>query len=258
MADEARPVILATTTSTQDSGLLDALVPRFEAQTKILVKTIAIGTGQALALGARGEADVVLCHAPDLETKYVEQGIMVDRRLVMHNEFVLVGRPSDPAKVRGTTDAVEAFRKVQSASATFVSRGDNSGTDILEKKLWALAGVQPKGTQWYIEAGQGMGSTLRITSEKRGYTLSDRGTYLAQRKNLELDIVSQGDPRLRNVYHVMLVNPAKFPKVNQAGGKAFADYLVSAAAQDVIREFGKQQFGDSLFVPDAGAIERPN
>jgi tungstate transport system substrate-binding protein len=253
-ADE-RPVILATTTSTQDSGLLDVLVPMFEKKTGVQVKTVAIGTGQALALGARGEADVVLCHAPDLEKKYVADGSMIDRRAVMHNDFVFVGPAADPAHVRGTEQAVAVLKKIADAKATFVSRGDNSGTDILEKKLWKGSGVDPKGAPWYLEAGQGMGATLRLASEKRAYTLSDRGTYLAQRKTLELDILFQGDPELRNAYHVMLVNPAKFPKVNHSGAKAFADFLVSAEVQDVIRDFGREKFGEPLFFPDAGMRE---
>jgi tungstate transport system substrate-binding protein len=253
-ADE-RPIILATTTSTQDSGLLDMLVPMFEKKTGIHVKTIAIGTGQALALGARGEADVVLCHAPELEKKYVADGSMIDRRIVMHNDFVFVGPPADPAHVRGSNQAVVVLKKIADAKATFVSRGDNSGTDILEKKLWKASGVDPRGASWYLEAGQGMGATLRLASEKRAYTISDRGTYVAQRKTVELDILSQGDAELRNVYHVMLVNPAKFPKVNQSGGKAFADFLVSAESQDAIRDFGRDKFGEPLFFPDAGKGE---
>jgi len=251
-APESRPVILATTTSTQDSGLLDVLVPMFEKHTGMTVKTIAIGTGQALALGARGEADVVLCHAPDLEKKYVADGAMIDRQVVMHNDFVWLGPPSDPAHVKGTAESTAVLRKIADAKATFVSRGDNSGTDILEKKLWKIVGIDPKGTPWYVEAGQGMGATLRIASEKRGYTLSDRATYLAQKKTLELDVESQGDPRLRNVYHVMRVNPAKFPKVNEAGAKAFEEFLVSPAVQKVIGAFGRDKLGEPLFVPDAG------
>jgi tungstate transport system substrate-binding protein len=253
-ADE-RSIILATTTSTQDSGLLDMLVPMFEKKTGIHVKTIAIGTGQALALGARGEADVVLCHAPELEKKYVADGSMVDRRNVMHNDFVFVGPPADPARVRGTEQAVAVLKKIADAKATFVSRGDDSGTDILEKKLWKASGIDPKGAPWYLEAGQGMGATLRLASEKRAYTISDRGTYVAQRKTVELDILSQSAPELRNVYHVMLVNPAKFPKVSQSGAKAFADFLVSAEAQDAIRGFGRKKFGEPLFFPDAGKGE---
>jgi tungstate transport system substrate-binding protein len=251
-ATDVRPVILATTTSTQDSGLLDVLVPIFEKKTGATVKPIAVGTGQALALGGRGEADVVLSHAPELEKKYVAEGTMIDRRLVMHNDFVVVGPPADPARVRGTSEASEALRRIADSKATFVSRGDNSGTNILEKTLWKLAGIEPKGASWYLEAGQGMGATLRIAAEKRGYTLSDRGTYLALRSGLELGVVSQGDPRFRNVYHVMRVNPDRFPKVNGAGATAFADFLVSAEAQDIIRTFGRDKFGEPLFYPDAG------
>ena len=254
-ANEVRPVILATTTSIQDSGLLDVLVPIFEKKTGATVKTIAVGTGQALALGGRGEADVVLCHAPELEKKYIDEGSMIDRRLVMHNDFVVVGPPGDPARARGVAEASEALRRIADAEAPFISRGDNSGTDILEKKLWKLAAFDPKGAPWYLEAGQGMGATLRIASEKRAYTLSDRGTYLALKSDLELDVVSQGDPRLRNVYHVMRVNPDRYPKVNRTGAQALADFLVSAEAQDVIRAFGREKFGEPLFYPDAGQTD---
>jgi tungstate transport system substrate-binding protein len=252
-AEEPRPVLLATTTSTQDSGLLDVLVPIFEKETHATVKTIAVGTGQALALGGRGEADVVLCHAPELEKKYLAEGTMLDRRLVMHNDFVIVGPPADPAGIRGGTSAADALRRIAAAKAPFVSRGDNSGTDILEKKLWNVLGIEPKGAGWYLEAGQGMGATLRIASDKRGYTLSDRGTFLATKRGLDLEPLSQGDPKLRNVYHVMRVDPERFPRVNRAGGKAFADFLVSSEVQEIIRTFGQDKFGEPLFFPDAGA-----
>ena len=243
-------VILVTTTSTQDSGLLDALVPVFEVKTGYTVKTVAIGTGQALAMGARGEADVALVHAPELEKKYVSQGAFVNRRLVMHNDFIVICPPGDPAKTRGAESAATAFKQIAGAGASFVSRGDNSGTHILERKLWGEAGMKPEGT-WYIEAGQGMGATLMIASEKQAYTLADRGTYLAFKEKVRLEPAVQGDPLLLNLYHVMEVNPQKFPRVNRAGAGAFAEFLVSAEVQDIIRTFGKDRFGSPLFFPGA-------
>lgn len=247
-------VILATTTSTQDSGLLDVLAPMFEKQTGYVVKTVSVGTGQALALGGRGEADVVLVHAPEAERKYVAEGTLINRRLVMHNDFIIVGPDGDRAKIRGLRRAIDAFRRIAEAKARFVSRGDNSGTNILEKKLWKQAAVEPKG-EWYLESGQGMGQTLGIASEKRAYTLTDRGTYLAFRKRVMLDILVEKDPPLINIYSVMEVNSSRFPKVNAEGGKAFGDFIVSAEAQAVIKTFGVEKFGEPLFFPDAGRHE---
>ncbi len=250
----SRAVVLATTTSTQDSGLLDALVPMFEKQTGYTVKTVAVGTGQALALAARGEADVALVHAPALELAYLAKGDLVRRRLVMHNDFVVVGPPADPAGVRGLRRAAEALRRIAERGTRFVSRGDESGTHQKEKTLWQAAGVAPGGA-WYVESGQGMGTTLMLASEKRAYTLTDRATYLAFRKRLELDVLLERDAPLVNVYHVMEANPARHPRVNAAGGQALADFLVSAAAQAVIRTFGVDTYGQPVFVPDAGKPE---
>ena len=254
-AAPAQPeVILATTTSVQDTGLLDVLVPMFEKETGYHVKAIAVGTGQALAMAGRGEADVVLVHAPDAEKKYVTEGSLTNRRLMMHNTFLLAGPAADPAKVKETKKAVEALKKIAEAKATFVSRGDDSGTHKLEKKLWEQAGVKPAG-EWYLETGQGMGKTLGVAGEKQGYVLTDRATYLAFQKTTGLSILLEGDPAFLNVYHVMEVNTEKFPKVNAAGGKAFADFLLSAKVQDVLKTFGKEKFGESLFFPDAGRTE---
>ena len=251
---QERTVLLATTTSTQDSGLLDVLVPLFEKKAGYTVKTIAVGTGQSLALGARGEADVVFAHAPELEQKYVAEGSLRNRRPVMHNDFILVGPPVDPAGVRQTARAADAFRRIAAAQARFVSRGDNSGTHHRERALWKAATITAGGS-WYLESGQGMGATLVIASEKDAYTLTDRGTYLAFQKRLRLSILLEGDAPLLNPYHVMEVNPARHPKVNAEGGKAFADFLVSAEAQEVIRTFGVEKYGQPLFFPDAGKPE---
>jgi tungstate transport system substrate-binding protein len=242
-------IILVTTTSTHDSGLLDALIPRFENETGYTVKTIAIGTGQALATGARGEADVVLVHAPELELEYVKQGVFTNRRRIMHNDFLVLGPPTDPAGIKDGQQAAEAFGRIAKSKAPFVSRGDNSGTHFLEQKLWKAIGVASEG-DWYIEAGQGMGATLMIASEKGAYTLSDRGTYLAFRSKLELVPVVQGDPVLLNLYHVMEVDPQRFPKVSHAGARAFSDFLISPEAQSVIKSFGVDRFGSPLFLPD--------
>jgi len=253
-AGAQRPVILATTTSTQDSGLLDVLVPLFEKKTGYTVKTIAVGTGQSLALGDRGEADVVLVHAPKLELEYLAKGNLINRRLVMHNDFILVGPPDDPAGIKGIKKATDALKMVTERGARVVSRGDHSGTHIKELSLWKTAGITPKGS-WYLESGQGMGATLTIASEKGAYTLTDRGTYLAFKKRVKLAILVEGDAPLLNIYHVMEVNPARFPKVNAPGGKAFADFMVSSEAQKVIRTFGVEKYGQPLFFPDAGKPE---
>ncbi len=244
-------LILATTTSTQDSGLLDVLIPRFEQQTGYRVKTVAVGTGAALKMGEQGNADVLLVHAPEAEEAFMAAGFGADRRLVMHNDFVLVGPAADPAGIRGIARAVEALRKIAAAGATFVSRGDNSGTHQVELALWQQAGVAPAGRPWYLESGQGMGATLKLASEKAAYTLTDRGTYLANRANLQLVILVEGDTMLLNVYHVMIVNHEKWPNTNRAAATAFADFLTSPATQELIRTFGADKYGQPLFVPDA-------
>jgi tungstate transport system substrate-binding protein len=243
-------VILATTTSTVDSGLLDVLVPLFEKQTGYRVKTISVGTGQALAMGEKGEADVLLCHAPAAEKKLVDAGAVTNYQLVMHNDFVIVGPPSDPAGIKGKSSA-DALRLVSQKEAVFVSRGDDSGTNKQEKAIWKAAGVSPEG-KWYQQSGQGMGATLLMASEKAGYTLTDRATYLAQKANIALTILSEGDRDLLNIYHVMQVNPAKFDRVNAAGGKAFVEFMVAAETQKTIGAFGKDKYGQPLFFPDAG------
>jgi tungstate transport system substrate-binding protein len=244
-------VILSTTTSTQDSGLLDVLVPMFEKRTGLSVKTISVGTGQALALAARGEADVTLAHAPALEKKYVAEGKMLNRRLVMYNDFVIIGPAADPAGIRGVKRAVEALRKIAAAQARFVSRGDKSGTHTLELALWKQAGIEP-GAPWYIESGQGMGATLGIADDRQAYTLTDRATMLAFARRVQLQPMVEGDRPLLNIYSVMEVNAANGPRVNVAGGKAFADFMVSPEVQQAIKTFGVDKFGQPLFVPIAG------
>ncbi len=247
---QSRNVILSTTTSTQDSGLLDLLVPVFEKQSGYSVKTVSVGTGQALALAAKGDADVALVHAPSLEKKYVAGGQLQNRRLVMYNDFVIIGPKDDPAKIRTVKSTLAALKAIEQAKAAFVSRGDNSGTHTLEKALWKEAGIQPIGP-WYIESGQGMGATLNIANERNAYTITDRGTYLALGKRVTLPILVEGDRALLNIYSVMEVNPANGPRVNAAGGKAFADFLVSPQAQNLIKNFGVEKFGQPLFVPVA-------
>ena len=245
-------IILATTTSTQDTGLLDVLIPIFEKETGYFVKTIAVGSGQAMAMGQRGEADVLLVHSPDAEKKFIADGLGVNRRLVMHNDFVILGPAADSAKIKGKKSATAAFKDIAGANALFMSRGDNSGTHSQEKKLWKAAGVNPEGQKWYQQTGLGMGQTLNVAAEKKGYTLADRGTYLAMKKNLSLEIFVEGDAALLNIYHVMEVNVAKWPKVNADGAKAFADFMIAKRTQAIIKTFGVDKYGSPLFFPDAG------
>ena len=251
-APKQKNIILATTTSTQDTGLLDVLIPIFEKETGYFVKTIAVGSGQAMAMGQKGEADVLLVHSPDAEKKFIADGFGVNRQLVMHNDFVIVGPAADPAKIKGTKSSAEALKLIAGANALFVSRGDNSGTNAKEKTLWKKADVNPVGQKWYQETGSGMGQTLNVTAEKKGYTLADRGTYLSLKKNLGLDILVEGDSALLNIYHVIEVNVDKWPKVNVAGAKAFADFMISKNTQSIVKTFGIDKFGSPLFVPDAG------
>ncbi len=247
-----KTLILATTTSTQDSGLLDTLVPIFEKKTGYFAKTIAVGSGQAMTMGQKGEADVLLVHSPAAEKKFMEDGFGVSRRLVMHNDFVIVGPADDAAKIKGVKSAAEAFKKIAAAQALFLSRGDNSGTHAKEKDIWKAAGVKYDGEKWYQETGLGMGQTLNVAAEKKGYTLTDRGTYLALAKTLNLGILVEGDAVLLNIYHVMEVNQQKWPKVNIAAAKAFADFMVSKETQDIIKTYGVDKYGSPLFFPDAG------
>ena len=256
LSAQSHEVLLATTTSTRDAGLLDSLVPVFERTSGYNVKVIAVGSGQALEMGRRGDADVVLAHAPEAERLLVDSGYFISRRLVMHNDFLIVGPAADPAHLGGMTDALAALRRLAERGAPFVSRGDQSGTHKLEQKLWRLAGIKPPGAGgWYIEAGHGMGETLQMADEKRAYTITDRATYLAWRAKVQAAPLVEGDPLLYNVYHVLELNPKNAPRINAAGGKAFAEFLVAPATQALIAEFGKSRFGRSLFIPDAGKVD---
>jgi len=248
-------IIMATTTSTQDSGLLDVLLPVFEKKAGYFVKTIAVGSGQAMSMGQRGEADVLLVHSHAAEKKFIAEGYGINRRLVMHNDYIIVGPKSDTAGIKGTKSAAEAFKKIAAANSIFMSRGDNSGTNSKEKEVWKAAGIRAEGQKWYQETGLGMGQTLGVAAEKKAYTLADRGTYLALKKNLGLDILAEGDSILLNIYHVIEVNPAKWLRVNASGAKAFADFMVSEQTQTIIKTFGADRFGSPLFFPDAGKKE---
>lgn len=249
---QQKNVILATTTSTQDSGLLDVLIPIFEKKTGYFVKTIAVGSGQAMSMGQKGEADVLLVHSPDAEVKFVAQGYGINRKLIMHNDFIIVGPEKDPAEIKGVRSSAIAFKKVANTNSLFISRGDNSGTHEKEKAIWKSTGIDPEKEKWYQQTGLGMGQTLNIASEKKAYTLSDRGTYLALKKRLGLGILVEGDAILLNIYHIIEANPVKWKKVNAAGAKAFADFMVSKEAQDIIKIFGVDKYGAPLFFPDAG------
>jgi len=251
-AAKNRSVILATTTSTQDSGLLNVLLPLFEKSSGYSVKTIAVGSGQAMKMGEKGGADVLLVHSPAAEKKFMADGFGSNRRLVMHNDFIIVGPLTDPAKIRSVTGITEAMRRIAASGEIFISRGDNSGTHAKEKELWKAAGINPEAGKWHQQTGLGMGQTLTVASEKQGYTLTDRATYLAMKKNLGLAILCEGSTSLLNIYHVIEVNQLKWPKVNSAGGKAFADFMVSEKTQKIIGTFGVDKFGSPLFAPDAG------
>lgn len=250
--EPTRPdVLLATTTSVQDSGLLDVLLPDFRQQTGYVVKPIAVGSGQALALARRGEADVLLSHAPAAERQFMEAEYGLDRREVMRNTFLLLGPPADPAGVRATDDAAAAFRQIFEHATLFVSRGDDSGTHQLELAIWQQAGLAPAGQPWYQQAGQGMGATLTIASEKQAYTVADRGTYLARRRSLAIAPLLERGEALLNVYSVIRVSPTRHPLVNVDGATAFADYLVSPRTQEMIGRFGIDRYGEPLFTPSA-------
>ncbi|HNJ14595.1 MAG TPA: substrate-binding domain-containing protein, partial [Anaerolineales bacterium] len=244
--------ILATTTSTQDSGLLDVLVPMFEEQTGYTVQTVAVGTGEALKMGEEGNADVLLVHAPSSEVTFMDGGFGKDRMLVMHNDYIIVGPAADPAGIKGLGPK-DAFVAIYNAGAPFVSRGDDSGTHKKEVSFWSKAELDPRTEKpaWFIETGQGMGASLTVASEKGAYILTDRATYLSNKANLQLEILLEGNNALLNVYHVITVNPDKWTAVNYDGAMAFAKFITDPATQAVIAEFGKEKFGQPLFYPDA-------
>ena len=244
-------LILATTTSTDNSGLLDYILPDFETRFHANVEVIAVGTGQALKLGEDGNCDVVLVHARAKEDRFVADGFGVNRKDVMYNDFVIVGPSDDPAGIEGLTDAAESFGRIAAAQATFVSRGDDSGTHTKELAVWKKAGITPAG-EWYVSAGQGMGAVLTMADEQRAYTLTDRGTYLARTlEGIDLSILVEGDPILFNPYGVIAVNPEKHPTANYALAMQFIGWLTSVDTQEKIGEFGQDKFGQPLFVPDS-------
>lgn len=248
--EDRTELILATTTSTQDTGLLDDWIPMFEENNPYSVKVVAVGSGAAMDMGRKGEADVLLVHSPADEEKLVADWFGIERAAVMHNDYVIVGPASDPAGIKGMTNVTDAFKKIADTQSPFISRGDNSGTNSKELAVWKAAGITPSG-DWYIQSGKGMGDTLKIADEKNAYTLSDRGTYLAQQKNLSLVILVEGDKLLANNYHVIVVNPEKYPDTNIEGARAFAAFVVSPEAQQYLNEFGVDKYGQPLFFPDA-------
>lgn len=241
---------MATTTSTQDSGLLEVLVPQFQTDTGYTLNVIAVGSGQAMEMGAKGDVDVLLVHSRAAEDKFIADGFGVNRKDVMHNDFILIGPANDPAKIKGMTDSVAAFKKIAESKSTFISRGDKSGTNTKELDIWKKAAITPAG-DWYKNVGQGMGETFRITDEMKGYTLIDRATYLALKDKYKLEIIVEGDKPLLNPYGVISVNKDKFPNVDLEGANLFGEWITSAKIQKLIADFGKDKFGQSLFIPDA-------
>lgn len=243
-------ITLATTTSTEDSGLLDVLIPAFERESGIKINVVAVGSGQALELGRRGDADVLLTHSPDAEKAFMDEGWGGVRRAVMHNDFVIAGPASDPAGIKKARTAARAFKLIAGAKSAFVSRGDESGTHQKEKSVWKEAGVDPDAA-WYISAGTGMAAALRMAHEKKAYILCDRATYLALNSEVELVVLLEGDPGLLNHYAVITVNAAKHSHVRSDEASRFADFLVSPNGQRMIGDFGVERYGQPLFVPDA-------
>lgn len=244
-------LILATTTSTDDSGLLDVILPEFEKTCSCKVSVIAVGSGQAIQLGVDGNADVLLVHSPAAEKTFMDNGDGVRREPVMYNDMVVVGPEEDPAGVKGMTNAADAFEMIAASESTFISRGDDSGTHVKEKSIWSAAEIEPT-EDWYISAGQGMGETLTMTEELQAYTLSDRATYLARvKEGLTLKILVEGDPILFNPYHVIAVNPAKNPGIKADLANQFIEWLVSVPTQELISQYGAVDFGQPLFTPDS-------
>lgn len=247
-------LIVLTTTTTQDSGILRVLTDAFAKKSNLTVKAIVAGSGDILKQGARGEGDVLLTHSPEAEKLWMNDGNGTSRRLVMYNDFVIIGPDADPAKIRGLK-AVDALRRIAETKSPFVSRGDQSGTHVRELATWKRAGIDPKGQSWYRETGQGQGLTMDVASQFQAYAFTDRGTYLVHAKRLGLPVLVENDPVLYNIYHVMPVNAAKFSRVNASAGQAFADWIVSPEGQAVIAEVGKAEYGRSLFTPAANLSE---
>ncbi len=241
---------MATTTSTQDSGLLDVLKPQFEADTGYTLNIIAVGSGQAMEMGAKGDVDVLLVHSRAAEDKFVADGNGVNRKDVMHNDFIIIGPANDPAKIKGMTDSTAAFKKIADSRSTFLSRGDKSGTNTKELDIWKKAEITPSG-DWYKNVGKGMGDTFRMADEMKGYTLIDRATYLALKDKYKLEIMVEKDKPLLNPYGVISVNKEKFANVDQAGADLFGEWITSEKIQKMIADFGKDKYGESLFIPDA-------
>jgi tungstate transport system substrate-binding protein len=241
---------LATTTSTQDSGLLDVILPDFEAKTGYQVEVIAVGSGAAMSMGESGDADVLLVHSRAAEDEFIAAGHGVDRHDVMYNDFLIIGPAADPAGIKGGNDAVAAITQISESEAIFLSRGDESGTHKKELSIWRAAGIEPSG-DWYNSVGKGMGDTYRMADEMQGYTLIDRATYLANKGNYSLEPMVEGDELLFNPYGVIAVSPEKYPNINYEGATAFIQWIISDETQALIAEFGKDQYGQSLFIPDA-------
>jgi len=253
--EETKPVertelILSTTTSTQDSGLLDEWISMFEENNPYSVKVIAVGSGRAMEMGRNGECDVMLVHSPAAEEAMVADGFAINRKAVMHNDFIIIGPASDPAGARDAISAADAVARIAESQSTLISRGDDSGTHTKELKIWAEADIDPQG-DWYVESGKGMGDTSRIASEEEAYTLSDRATYLNLKEDLDLAVLFEGDDILKNYYHVMEVHPEKWPDVNSKGAKAFSDFVTGRSAQEFLEVFGVEKFAEPLFYPDA-------
>ncbi len=256
MAQSINPneLIILTTTTTQDSGILRILTDAFAKKSGLAVKPIVAGSGDILKQGARGEGDVLLTHSPEAEKAWMAEGNGTSHRLVMYNDFVIIGQAADPAKIKGLK-AADALRRIAETKSPFVSRGDQSGTHVRELATWKQAGIDPKGQPWYRETGQGQGLTMDVASQFQAYAFTDRGTYLVQARRIGLPVLVENDPVLYNIYHVMPVNAAKFRKVNARAGQAFADWILSPEGQAVIGEIGKAEYGRSLFVPAAGRRE---
>jgi tungstate transport system substrate-binding protein len=250
MAKDKPKLVLATTTSTMDSGLLDFLVPIFEKENGCKVQVIAVGTGASIRYGKDGNADIVMVHDPVAEEQVVKEGFFVERKYLMYNDYVIVGPAEDPAGIKGLASAVEALKKIEASQSAFVSRADQSGTHKKELRLWETSGIKPKGS-WYLEAGAGMEAILRIANEKRAYSLTDRGTYLSHQKEYELPVLVEGDKELFNPYHIMLVAPAKYPFVNYSLAKKFSDFLTSERGRKLIADYGVDKYGQPLFYPAA-------